>query len=50
MRDIVIALTKLMGVNPMKLIPLPPWESGWLSLQALLRGTTARIAIPFFPR
>lgn len=49
-RDMALALIKLMRVNPLKLFPLPPWEAGWLLFQALRHRTTARIALPFLPR
>ncbi len=49
LRDIVLGLASLMGVNPLKMVPLPPWETSLLLLRALARRTTARIALPFLP-
>ena len=43
LRDIIAALAGLTGVNPIKMAPLPPWESAWLLLLARLNRTTARV-------
>ena len=43
LRDIIASLAALTGVNPIKMAPLPPWESAWLLLLARLHHTTARI-------
>jgi len=43
LRDVLAALTALMGVNPLKMVPLPPLESFWLLVNARLHRTTARI-------
>jgi uncharacterized protein (DUF362 family) len=44
LRDVVGSLASLMGVNPLKMVPLPAWESLALLLRARLHRTTARIA------
>ncbi|MDY6795368.1 MAG: DUF362 domain-containing protein [Actinomycetota bacterium] len=44
LRDNVASLAALMGVNPLKMVPLPPLESVGLLLRARLNRTTARIA------
>ncbi len=49
LRDVLGALTPLMGVNPLKMVPLPALESLVLLVRARLRGTTARIT-PIIPR
>jgi uncharacterized protein (DUF362 family) len=43
LRDILAALTLLMGVNPIRMVPLPPWESFGLLVNARLHRTTARV-------
>jgi uncharacterized protein (DUF362 family) len=43
LRDVLATLTPLMGVNPIKMVPLPPWESFGLLVNARLHRTTARI-------
>jgi uncharacterized protein (DUF362 family) len=43
LRDIIASLASLTRVNPIKMAPLPPWESGWLLLLARLNRTTARV-------
>ena len=49
LRDIVGALTPLMGVNPLRIVPLPALESLGLLIKARLHRTTARIT-PLIPR
>ncbi len=49
LRDVLAALTPLMGVSPVKMVPLPALESLGLLMQARLRRTTARIT-PIIPR
>ncbi len=49
LRDILGALTPLMKVNPLKMVPLPPLESLGLLVNARLHRTTARIT-PLIPR
>jgi uncharacterized protein (DUF362 family) len=49
LRDVLAALTPLMGVNPLKMVPLPPLESLGLLINARLHRTTARIT-PLIPR
>ncbi len=48
LRDIISALAYFTGVSPLRLVPLPPWESGRLLLLARLNRTTARIP-PLLP-
>jgi uncharacterized protein (DUF362 family) len=43
LRDIIASLAYFSGVSPLRLVPLPPWESAWLLLLARLNRTTARI-------
>ncbi len=43
LRDIIASLASLTGVNPIRMAPLPPWESAWLLLLARLNRTTARV-------
>jgi uncharacterized protein (DUF362 family) len=43
LRDVLASLTPLMGINPISMVPLPPWESARLLAVARLRRTTARI-------
>lgn len=49
LRDVLGALTPLMRVSPMKMVPLPALESLGLLLNARLHRTTARIT-PLIPR
>jgi hypothetical protein len=49
LRDVVGALTPLMQVNPLKIVPLPALESLGLLINARLHRTTARIT-PLIPR
>ncbi len=49
LRDVLGALTPLMRVNPLKMVPLPPLESLGLLINARLHRTTARIT-PLIPR
>jgi uncharacterized protein (DUF362 family) len=49
LRDVLAALTPLMGVNPIKMVPLPPLESLGLLINARLHRTTARVT-PLIPR
>ncbi|MDI6830131.1 MAG: DUF362 domain-containing protein [Actinomycetota bacterium] len=49
LRDVLGALTPLMGVNPLRMVPLPALESLGLLIQARLHRTTARIT-PIIPR
>jgi len=49
LRDDLARLTALMKVSPLKMVPLPPWESAALLLNARLHRTTARIT-PLLPR
>jgi uncharacterized protein (DUF362 family) len=49
LRDVLGALTPMMGVNPLKMVPLPPLESLGLLINARLHRTTARIT-PLIPR
>ncbi|MFW6113830.1 MAG: DUF362 domain-containing protein [Actinomycetota bacterium] len=44
LRDVVASLASLMGVSPLKMVPLPPLESVGLLLKARLKRTKARIA------
>lgn len=44
LRDNVASLAAFMKVNPLKMVPLPPWESVGLLLRARLNRTTARIS------
>lgn len=44
LRDNLASLAALMKVNPLKMVPLPPWESVGLLLKARLKRTTARIS------
>lgn len=43
LRDVLAALSSLMRINPVGMVPLPLWESTWLLLQARLHRTTALI-------
>ncbi len=43
LRGVLANLTPLMGINPIRMVPLPPWESTWLLARALVNRTTARI-------
>jgi uncharacterized protein (DUF362 family) len=49
LRDDLACLASLMKVSPLKMVPLPPWESTALLLKARLHRSTARIT-PIFPR
>ncbi|NPV58149.1 MAG: DUF362 domain-containing protein [Actinobacteria bacterium] len=49
LRDVLGALTPLMGVNPLKMVPLPALESLGLLARARLHRTSARIT-PIIPR
>jgi len=49
LRDVLGALTPLMSVNPLKMVPLSPLESLGLLINARLHRTTARIT-PIIPR
>ncbi len=49
LRDDLACLAPLMKVSTLKMVPLPPWESMALLLNARLHRTTARIT-PIFPR
>ncbi len=49
LRDVLAGLTPLMGVNPLKMVPLPALESLGLLINARLHRTTARIT-PLIPR
>jgi hypothetical protein len=49
LRDVLGALTPLMDVNPLKMVPLPALESLGLLINARLHRTTARIT-PLIPR
>ena len=44
LRDNLASMAALMKVNPLKMVPLPPWESVELLLKARLKRTTARIS------
>jgi hypothetical protein len=44
LRDNVASMAALMKVNPLKMVPLPPWESVVLLLKARMNRTTARIS------
>ena len=44
LRDNLASMAAFMKVNPLKMVPLPPWESVGLLLKARLRRTTARIS------
>jgi len=43
LRDVLAALASFMRVDPVGMVPVPPWQSAWLLLQARLHRTTARI-------
>lgn len=49
LRDTLAGLAPFMRVSPLKMVPLPPWKSTALLLNARLHRTTARIT-PLFPR
>ncbi|MBN2027668.1 MAG: DUF362 domain-containing protein [Actinobacteria bacterium] len=49
LRDVLGGLTPLMGVNPLKMVPLPPLESLGLLLNARIHRTTALVT-PLIPR
>ena len=49
LRDVLGALTPLMGVSPLKMVPLPALESLVLLAKARLRRTTALIT-PIIPK
>lgn len=49
LRDVLAVLTPFMKVDPIKMVPLPPWESLWLLLRARMKGTTALVP-PIIPR
>jgi uncharacterized protein (DUF362 family) len=49
LRDVLAVLTPFMKVDPIKMVPLPPWKSLGLLLQARLRRTTALVP-PIIPR
>jgi len=43
LRSVLANLAPLMGINPIRMVPLPVWESTWLLARAMLRRTTARV-------
>lgn len=47
LRGIISGVAKLMGVRPMKVIPLSPLRAGWTLAQARLHGLNSRIT-PMF--
>ncbi|MGQ9703435.1 MAG: DUF362 domain-containing protein [Actinomycetota bacterium] len=43
LRGVLSNLAPLMGISPIRMVPLPAWESTWLLTKAMLHRTTARI-------
>lgn len=44
LRDNIASLAALMGINPLKMVPLPAWESAALLLNAMAHRSKARVA------